>query len=461
MDNLSTNLMLNVVAPQKAKTFVNNSNSSAHSIYERLCKKEATIAVVGLGYVGLPIAIEFAKHFRVIGFDINQQRINQMKQGIDPSCELPQEVFLNKDISYTANPRILDHANVVIVAVPTPVAKDKAPNLTPLSKACETIGKTLNAGDLVVFESTVYPGCTEEVCIPILEQFSGLTFNKDFKVGYSPERINPGDKVHTLCNITKIVSGSDNIAEEEISKIYKHIIKAGIHLAPSIKVAEAAKILENTQRDVNIALMNEVSKFFSELDINTHDVLKAAGTKWNFLNFYPGLVGGHCIGVDPYYLIHKAKVLGLNLPVISSSRAVNDSMPNHVVQKVAMELEQKGKKLDSAKVLVLGATFKENVSDLRNSKAAEMTQLLEKVAQQVDIIDPNADPIEMNQYYDLELKSAIGSGYDAIIYAVNHREFEQIDWDFIHGIASEDVVVFDFKQMLGAPRDGKISYSTL
>jgi len=329
----------------RSDSIISNIYNQDRDLYQKLCDKKATIALVGLGYVGLPIALEFAKSFKVIGYDINESRIEMMKKGVDPSGELLASDFDNKDIQFTSMANTLDKADVIVVAVPTPVSKDNSPNLTPLSKACEAIGVSIGKGNIVIFESTVYPGCTEEVCIPILEKVSGLNCNSDFWVGYSPERINPGDKVNTLTNITKIVSGSNEYAQREIYNIYNHIIDAGIHIAPSIKVAEAAKIVENTQRDVNIALMNELSGFFDKLDINTHEVLAAAGTKWNFLNFYPGLVGGHCIGVDPYYLLHKAKSIGMDLDVIGSSRNTNDAMPTRVVDQVSEALKNQGKSL--------------------------------------------------------------------------------------------------------------------
>ncbi len=448
----------------KLENYINNSKAKINTnMYESLCKKESTIALVGLGYVGLPIALEFAKHFNVIGFDINESRISQMKNNIDPSGELNSSDFEDKNIIYSSNPSSLKDTDVIIVAVPTPVSKNNAPNLTPLSSACESIGKNLQKGNIVVFESTVYPGCTEEVCIPILEKTSGLIYNEDFFVGYSPERINPGDKVHTLTKIKKIVSGSNSYAEKEIYKIYDHIIEAGIHLAPSMKVAEAAKIIENTQRDVNIALMNELSTLFSKLDINTHEVLAAAGTKWNFLNFYPGLVGGHCIGVDPYYLIHKADSINLDINVIKSSRKINDSMPEEVVQLVSDKLLSHGKNITDSKILILGSTFKEDVTDLRNSKAAEMSQQFVKTAHTVDIIDPLADNKEMLAYYNLNLASKIDENYDAIVYAVNHKQFENITWDFIESIVNKKSVILDFKKTLGKPSKTTedITYITL
>jgi len=451
-----------VATATKSKSQSSTESKHKESLYDRLCNREATMALVGLGYVGLPIALEFAKSFKVIGYDINQSRINLMKEGVDPSGELAKSDFDNKDIFFTAHAATLDNADVIVVAVPTPVSKDKTPDLSPLSSACRALGASIGKGNIIIFESTVYPGCTEEVCIPILEKVSGLKCNKDFWVGYSPERINPGDKVHTLTNITKIVSGSDQYAQEEIFNIYNHIITAGVHIAPNMKVAEAAKIVENTQRDVNIALMNELSTFFGELGINTHEVLEAAGTKWNFLNFYPGLVGGHCIGVDPYYLIHKAQSIGMDLNVIRSSRNTNDAMPQKVVDQVEMELSQMGKKMAEAKVLVLGATFKENVSDLRNSKAAEMSQILSSNVKTLHIIDPMAGPEEMINYYGLPLHDGIESDYDAIIYAVNHTEFDKLNWETIQSISTDQVVVFDFKKLLGRPENmSNITYLTL
>ncbi|MEM9544586.1 MAG: nucleotide sugar dehydrogenase [Bacteroidota bacterium] len=444
-------------------TFLTQNEMKEQSVYQRLCNQEATIGLVGLGYVGLPIALEFAKSFRTIGYDINASRIGLMKQGIDPSGELDSKAFENKNIHFTSASETLDKADVIVVAVPTPVSKENEPDLMPLTKACEAIAVSIGKGNIIIFESTVYPGCTEEVCIPILEKVSGYKCNEDFWVGYSPERINPGDKVHTLTNITKIVSGSDEYAQREIFQIYNHIIDAGIHIAPSMKVAEAAKIVENTQRDVNIALMNELSTFFNTIGINTHDVLEAAGTKWNFLNFYPGLVGGHCIGVDPYYLIHKAASMGMNLGVIGESRKINDLMPQHVVDQVENGLARQGKSLNQSKVLVLGATFKENVSDLRNSKAAEMCQILVKKAKQLDIIDPNADAEEMVKYYGLSIAEVMTDHYDVIVYAVNHEEFDHITWEFIKSIRSTKTVIFDFKRLLGHPdaNDEKTLYLTL
>ena len=345
-------------------------------LYNKLVKKEATLAVIGLGYVGLPIALAFARKLKVIGFDINDERVKMMKKGIDPSNELTKEDFKGCDISFTSSLNDLKKAQFFVVAVPTPIDEHNLPDLTPLLAASTTVGKVLKKGDYVVFESTVYPGCTEEDCIPVLEKHSGLKFVKDFKVGYSPERINPGDKEHTITKIKKVVSGCDKESLDTVAKVYETIIEPGVHRASSIKVAEAAKIIENTQRDVNIALMNELSIIFNKMGINTFDVLEAAGTKWNFLKFFPGLVGGHCIGVDPYYLTHKAEALGYHARVINSGRYVNDSMGFYVAKNIVKKIIAAGKNISKSKVLVMGATFKENVSDIRNSKVADVVKEL-------------------------------------------------------------------------------------
>jgi len=337
-------------------------------IYDKLLQKDTKLAVIGLGYVGLPIALEFAKRISVIGFDINASRVGMMQRGEDPSRELSAADFENRDIQFTCNIDDLQEATFFIVAVPTPIDETNLPDLKPLLGASRTVGQVLKKGDYVVFESTVYPGCTEEDCIPILEEASGLKFREDFMVGYSPERINPGDKEHTLQNVIKIVSGCCAESLDQIAKTYELVVAAGVHRATSIKVAEAAKIVENTQRDVNISLVNELSIIFNKLGINTFDVLEAAGTKWNFLKFYPGLVGGHCIGVDPYYLVHKAMQVGYHSKVINSGRYVNDSMGFYIGKQTAKKIIAQGKMIQEAHVLVMGATFKENVSDIRNSK---------------------------------------------------------------------------------------------
>ena len=394
-----------------------------NSIYNQLLSKEAKLAVVGLGYVGLPIALEFARKIKVVGFDINADRVALMQKGIDPSNELESNDFLGCDITFTTSLDDLKDVNFFVVAVPTPIDDANLPNLKPLLSASQTVGKVLKKGDYVVFESTVYPGCTEEDCIPVLEEISGLKFKDDFKVGYSPERINPGDKEHTLQNVVKVVSGCCEVSLDEIAKTYELVVSAGVHRAASIKVAEAAKIIENTQRDVNIALINELSIIFNKLKINTFDVLEAAGTKWNFLKFSPGLVGGHCIGVDPYYLTHKAQQAGYHSKVITSGRYVNDSMGFYIGKQTVKKIIAQGKHIQDAKVLVMGATFKEDVSDIRNSKVIDVVNELKSFQVHVDVIDPHASSEEMIHEYGIGLVTQTGNDYDAIIVAVNHKEF--------------------------------------
>jgi UDP-N-acetyl-D-galactosamine dehydrogenase len=411
-------------------------------IYTNLINKEAKLALVGLGYVGLPIALEFAKRVKVVGFDINQARVDMMRRGEDPSRELEAADFENRDITFTADINDLKDVNFFIVAVPTPIDETNLPDLKPLQGASRTVGKVLKKGDYVVFESTVYPGCTEEDCIPILEAESGLKFPEDFKVGYSPERINPGDKEHTLQNVIKIVSGCDEESLDEIAKTYELVVAAGVHRATSIKVAEAAKIVENTQRDVNISLVNELSIIFNKMGINTFDVLEAAGTKWNFLKFYPGLVGGHCIGVDPYYLVHKAMQLGYHSKVINSGRYVNDSMGFYIGKQTAKKIIAQGKMIQEAHVLVMGATFKENVSDIRNSKVIDVVNELKSFQINVDVIDPHADSSEMEHEYGVALATDIRKDYDAIILAVNHREYCQFDEHYFKGMMKDGKGVF-------------------
>ena len=395
-------------------------------IYDRLLAKEAKLAVIGLGYVGLPIALEFARKIKVVGFDINQKRVDMMRNHIDPSNELEKEAFEGTDIYFTATLDEMKDVNFFIVAVPTPIDDANLPDLKPLIAASTTVGKVLKKGDYVVYESTVYPGCTEEDCIPVLEQVSGLKFMEDFMVGYSPERINPGDKVHTLQNVVKVASGCCPTSAEEIAKTYELVVAAGVHRAPSIKVAEAAKIIENTQRDVNIALINELSIIFNRLGINTLDVLEAAGTKWNFLNFMPGLVGGHCIGVDPYYLTHKAKQAGYHAKIINSGRYVNDSMGPYIGKQTVKKIIGIGRNIMEARVLVMGATFKEDVSDIRNSKVIDVIQELESFACKVHVVDPHADTEEMNHEYGVSLHEAPEGNYDAIIVAVNHEVYKNL-----------------------------------
>ena len=416
-------------------------------MYQELIRKEKSIAIIGMGYVGLPIALEFAKHFRVIGFDINKDRVALMQNHQDPSREIETEAFANKDISFTANPEDLRNAHFFVVAVPTPVDDYKVPDLKPLLSASETIGKVLKKGDYVVYESTVYPGCTEEDCLPILEKQSGLQLGADFKIGYSPERINPGDKERTIDKILKIVSGSDAEALEEIAQVYGQIITAGIYKAPTLKVAEAAKVIENTQRDLNISLMNELSIIFDKMGVDTLEVIKAAGTKWNFLKFYPGLVGGHCIGVDPYYLLYKSKKLGYDPQVIHSGRRINDGMPAFIAKRLVQMLVQKGKNLTNAKVLVMGITFKENVSDIRNSKVADLIKELMQFSINVHIVDSYASPNEVAHEYGLTLIDKPSDQYDAVLVAVGHEPYKQLEMSYFKSIMNEQPILMDLKSM--------------
>lgn len=419
----------------------------SNSIYKQLIQKETKLAVIGLGYVGLPIALEFARKIKVVGFDINQARVDLMRNNIDPSNELSASDFDGCDIQFTADSADLKDVTFFIVAVPTPIDDANLPDLKPLLGASKTVGKVLKKSDYVVFESTVYPGCTEEDCIPILEKESGLTFQKDFKVGYSPERINPGDKEHTLQTVIKVVSGCCAESLEEIAKTYELVVDAGVHKATSIKVAEAAKIIENTQRDVNIALINELSIIFNKLGINTYDVLEAAGTKWNFLRFSPGLVGGHCIGVDPYYLTHKAQQAGYHAKIINSGRYVNDSMGFYIGKQTVKKIIIQGKSIQDARVLVMGATFKEDVSDIRNSKVIDVVTELKSFQVNVDLVDPHASSQEMQHEYGVGLVE-IGKNYDAIILAVNHKEYRNLDETYFKSLLKDGKGVFvDIKGM--------------
>ena len=398
-------------------------------IYEALVKKEKAISVIGLGYVGLPLALAFAKKFKVIGFDINAERVEMMKNGIDPSKELDPREFEGCDIHFTANAEDLRNAHFHVVAVPTPIDEHKNPNLRPLVGSSTTVGKYLKHGDYVIYESTVYPGCTEEDCVPILEEQSGLKMNHDFKVGYSPERINPGDKEHTVTKILKIVSGSDAESLEEIAQTYGAIITAGIYKAATIKVAEAAKVIENTQRDLNIAFMNELAVIFDQMEIDTKSVLEAAGTKWNFLKFSPGLVGGHCIGVDPYYLLHKAKKLGYTPQIITSGRKINDEMPGYIAKRLVQMMIQRGKNPGQTKVLVMGVTFKENVADIRNSKVADLCRELMQYSINVHLVDEYASPNEVAHEYNLTMQDRPSDNYDAVIVAVAHQTYQNLQME--------------------------------
>ena len=414
---------------------------------QELLKKEKKLAILGLGYVGLPIALEFAKKIKVIGFDINGARLDKMRNSIDPSGELDTEAFNGCDIEFTSSIDKLREASFFIVTVPTPIDEHNLPDLKPLLGATRFIGKVLKKGDFVVYESTVYPGCTEEDCLPILEDESGLKVNADFKLGYSPERINPGDKEHTITRILKVVSGSDKEALDTIASVYEIIVKAGVFRASSIKVAEAAKIIENTQRDVNIALMNELSIIFNKMGINTYDVLQAAGTKWNFIRMQPGLVGGHCIGVDPYYLTYKAQELGYHAQVINSGRYVNDSMGFYVAKQTVKKIIAAGKDVSKARALVMGATFKENVDDIRNSKVADVVKELQSYGVQTDVVDPRADSNELQHEYGFGLLEKPGTGYDAVIVAVNHSEYQQLDEAYFRSLLQPDGLVVDIKGM--------------
>ena len=414
-------------------------------MYQDLLDKKKSLAVIGLGYVGLPIALEFAKKIKVIGFDINAERVEMMRKGIDPSQELESSAFENCDISFTNDLSVLKSANFFIVAVPTPVDDHNVPDLIPVQRASETIGKVIKQGDYVVFESTVYPGCTEEDCVPIIEKISGLKMITDYKIGYSPERINPGDKLHTISTIIKVVSGCCEESLETIAKVYELVVKAGVHKASSIKVAEAAKIIENTQRDLNIALMNELSIIFDKMNINTYEVLEAAGTKWNFLKFQPGLVGGHCIGVDPYYLTHKSKKLGYDSQVILAGRVINDGMAGYVAKKVLQYIIHNNGDVKKSKVLVMGATFKENVSDIRNSKVADVVKELKSFSLNVHVSDPNADSKELMHEYGFELTTQIADDYDAVIVTVPHDEYKNLDDAYFVSITKEKAIIADLK----------------
>lgn len=417
-------------------------------MYQDILDKKTKIAVIGLGYVGLPIALAFAKKVSVIGFDINAERVEKMRNKIDPSGELDSSEFDNSDITFTDSIDVLREAKFFIVAVPTPIDDHKLPDLKPLVGASKSIGKALKKGDVVVYESTVYPGCTEEDCIPVLEEVSGLKFMTDFKAGYSPERINPGDKEHTITKIKKVVSGCDAETLDLVAKVYETIVIAGVHRASTIKVAEAAKIIENTQRDVNIALMNELSIIFNKMGINTYEVLEAAGTKWNFLKFMPGLVGGHCIGVDPYYLTYKAAEKGYHAQVINSGRYVNDSMGFYVAKQTVKKLIALGKDIAKSKVLVMGATFKEDVEDIRNSKVADVVSEFKSYGVNVEVTDPYANSDELMHEYGYDLVPSIGKNYDAVVVAVNHKPYMSYDEKYFQGICASDAVIVDLKGIL-------------
>ncbi|WP_180049524.1 Vi polysaccharide biosynthesis UDP-N-acetylglucosamine C-6 dehydrogenase TviB [Acinetobacter sp. YH12144] len=415
-----------------------------------LQRSELKIAIIGLGYVGLPLAVEFGKKVPVVGFDIHQKRIDDLRGGCDHTLEVsPEELAQSAQLSYSANLEDLKDCNFFIVTVPTPIDEYKQPDLTPLVKASESIAKVLKKGDVVVYESTVYPGATEEVCIPVLEKNSGLVFNQDFYAGYSPERINPGDKLHRVTNILKITSGSTPEVADYVDVVYNLIIEAGTHKASSIKVAEAAKVIENTQRDVNIALINELALIFNKMGIDTEAVLQAAGTKWNFLPFRPGLVGGHCIGVDPYYLTHKAQAIGYNPEIILAGRRLNDGMGAYVVTQLVKAMLKKRIQVEDAKVLILGLSFKENCPDIRNTRIIDIVNELKEYNANVDVYDPWVDTSEAEHEYDISPISCLENGkYDAVILAVAHHQFKEMGAEKIRALGKEAHILYDLKYVL-------------
>ncbi|GMT41666.1 MAG: UDP-N-acetyl-D-galactosamine dehydrogenase [bacterium] len=418
-------------------------------VFEDFKNKKEKIAIAGLGYVGLPLAVYFGKLFDVIGFDINRRRIDELNNGNDITGEIESGELEKVNIKLTDDPARLRNARLIIATVPTPVNNHNHPDLTPLVEASATIGKNLTEGSIVVYESTVYPGVTEEICVPILEKNSGLKCGTGFKVGYSPERINPGDRKHTLPKIVKVVSGQDDETAQTLSSIYGAVVEAGVHVTPNIKTAEAAKVIENIQRDLNIALMNELALIFNKLGINTNDVLKAASTKWNFLPFKPGLVGGHCIGVDPYYLTYKAEEVGYQPQVILAGRRVNDQMGKHVAEQTVKRLIESSKLVKGCRVLILGVTFKEDVKDIRNTKVVDVYNELMEYGARPFIYDPMAKPNELKEIYGLELMPDVNSQkpYDAIVFAVRHREFMAYDLPFLRRLTSKEPVLVDVKSI--------------
>ncbi|MCK5649465.1 MAG: Vi polysaccharide biosynthesis UDP-N-acetylglucosamine C-6 dehydrogenase TviB [Gammaproteobacteria bacterium] len=424
-----------------------------------LTLENTKLAIIGLGYVGLPLAVEFGKKMPVVGFDINEPRVNELMSGIDSTLEASAEELKEAvQLQYSFSVDVLKACNVYVVTVPTPIDKNKNPDLTPLIKASAMLGTVISKGDVIIYESTVYPGATEEVCIPEVEKTSGLTFNQDFYAGYSPERINPGDKEHRVTNILKVTSGSTPEIADYVDSLYQSVITAGTHKASSLKVAEAAKVIENTQRDVNIALINELSLIFNRLGIDTEEVLKAAGTKWNFLPFRPGLVGGHCIGVDPYYLTHKAQEIGYNPEMILAGRRLNDNMGPYVVSEVVKLMLKKRIHIAEANVLILGLTFKENCPDLRNTRVVDMVEELNQYGANIDVYDPWVDKTEAQHEYNITPIDAPKDGqYDAVILAVSHDEFKKMGAAAIHKLGKEKHVVYDIKYLLKADEvDGRL-----
>lgn len=434
------------------------------SLYEKIKNKKAKISIVGLGYVGMPIAVAFAKKVNVIGFDVNKAKIELYKNGIDPTLEVGDEEIKNSNVEFTSDPKDLKQSSFHIVAVPTPIRIDKTPDLVPVEEASKIVGKNLTKGSYVVFESTVYPGVTEDVCIPILEQESGLICGKDFKVGYSPERINPGDKVHKLETIIKIVSGIDDESLDEIAKVYEIVINAGIYKAESIKVAEAAKVAENSQRDINIAFMNELAMVFDKMDIDTHSVVNAMNTKWNSLGFYPGLVGGHCIGVDPYYFIYEAEKLGYHSQIILSGRKINDGIPEFVVENTIKKMIKAGVNVAESKIGILGITFKENCPDIRNSKVEGIVKGLKEYDIEPLICDPYADKEEVKEFYDVDLvdKTELND-LDALILAVSHEEYKNLSMlevdKLFKNVPNNKKVIIDIKNIFDINELKNLNYT--
>ncbi len=431
------------------------------SLYEKLLAKEEKLSLVGLGYVGMPIAVAFAKKVDVVGFDLNKKKIELYKSGVDPTNEVGDEAIKNTSVEFTADETKLKEAKFHIVAVPTPVNDDHTPDLSPVEGASEILGRNLTKGSIVVFESTVYPGVTEDVCIPILERESGLKCGVDFKIGYSPERINPGDKVHRLETIMKIVSGMDDESLDVIAKVYELVVEAGVHRAESIKVAEAAKVIENSQRDINIAFMNELSIIFNKMGIDTQSVLKAAGTKWNFLNFYPGLVGGHCIGVDPYYLTYKAEMMGYHSQIILSGRRINDDMGKYVAENIVKKLISADKTVKNAKVAILGFTFKENCPDTRNTKIIDIVNELGEYGITPIIADPQADADEAERLYGIKFVDIADiKDADAVVLAVAHDSFKELGMDNIDKLYGEgEKIMIDIKGLLDRKAYENAGYS--
>ncbi|MCB2148512.1 MAG: nucleotide sugar dehydrogenase [Deltaproteobacteria bacterium] len=426
--------------------------------FDALSARQERIAVVGLGYVGLPLAVHLSRHFDVVGYDFKSRRIAELNAGKDRTLEVTDEEMAAATVVYTDDPKVLGDCRLIIVAVPTPIDQYRIPDLTPLRSASESTGRHLAKGSCVVFESTVYPGATEEVCVPILEKESGLVFGRDFTVGYSPERINPGDKVHTVDKIMKIVSGSDAATAYLLKKVYGSVVRAGIHVAPTLKVAEAAKVIENTQRDLNIALMNELSMIFDIMGIDTMAVLEAAGTKWNFLPFRPGLVGGHCIGVDPYYLTFKAESIGYHPEMILAGRRINDGMGKYVAERVVKLMIQEGKQINRTRVGVLGITFKEDVPDLRNTRVVDIIAELADYGIDVQVHDPLADPDEAKAYYGVDLKTLDQlKGVDALVVAVSHKPYKDMGLASLAGLCGGSrAVVVDVKSAFGPGDAGKV-----